>query len=165
MDRLKTFRKYIIWIIAFYIFTMICTYVGLNATYKDMNKIGTEPNQLTVDIAQATSVNGRIYGKITSNEENNLEGKYIKVQIYTKKGNLAGCKYLKIEDTKLNEPKKFAVTFTAENIGFYKIEIIDDSEETQKEAIKVRDLYKDIFTDEELKMYAIVTLVLTLMLI
>lgn len=165
MDRLKTFRKYIIWIIAFYIFTMICTYVGLNATYKDMNKIGTEPNQLTVDIAQATSVNGRIYGKITSNEENNLEGKYIKVQIYTKKGNLVGCKYLKIENTELNEPKKFAVTFTAEHVGFYKVEIVEDSEEIQKEVIRMRDLYKDIFTDEELKMYAIVTLVLTLILI
>jgi hypothetical protein len=165
MDRLKTFRKYIIWIIAFYIFTMICTYVGLNATYRDMNRIGTWPDGLIVDIAQATSVNGRIYGKVTSNEENNLEGKYIKVQIYTKKGILAGCKYLKIENTKLNEPKKFAVTFTYENIGYYKVEIVEDSVETQKEVIKITDLYKDIFTDEELRMYAIVSLVLTLILI
>lgn len=162
MDRMKTFGKYVVWIILFYIFTMICTYVGFNATYQDINSIGTMPNQITMDIAQATKVNGRIYGKVTSSQENDLNGKYIKVQIYTKSGKLTGTKFLKIENTQINEPKKFAVTFTAENIGFYKIEILDDSEEVQKEILTLSDLYKEVFTDEELKMYAIVTLVLSL---
>lgn len=162
MDRMKTFGKYVLWIIAFYIFTMICAYVGFNATYQDINSIGTMPEQMTIDIAQATKVNGRIYGKVTSKQENDLNGKYIKVQIYTKKGKLTGTKFLKIENTQINEPKKFAVTFTAENIGYYKVDILDDSEDVQEEIESLRDLYKDVFTDEELKMYTIVTLVLGL---
>jgi len=58
-----------------------------------------------------------------------------------------------------------AAPMTYENIGYYKVEIVEDSVETQKEVIKITDLYKDIFTDEELRMYAIVSLVLTLILI
>lgn len=165
MNRIKTFTKYVLWIIAFYIFTMVCTYVGFNSTYKDIDYKGTLPNQVTINLAQSTKVNGRIYGEVTSTAENDLNGKYIKVRIYTEKGNLAGTKYLKIENTKLNEPKKFAVNFTAENINSYTLEILEDTEETQEELKKAIDLFGDKFTDEELKTYAIVTLVLTLMFI
>ena len=82
MGRLKTFRKYIIWIVAFYLFSMLITYVGLNSTYKDISTSNELSNQVKVDIAQATKVNGRIYGEVTNSEENNLNGKYIKVKIY-----------------------------------------------------------------------------------
>ena len=165
MGRLKTFRTYILLLVGFYIFSMVFTYIGLNATYKNINLIETLPNQVNINLAQATTVNGRIYGEITSTQENNLNGKYIKINIYTKTGNFAGTKYLRIEGTNLNEPKKFAVYFTAENIGNYTVEILDDSEEVQKEVNTAIDLYKDIFTDEELRTYAIVTLVLALILI
>ena len=165
MGRLKTFRTYILLLVGFYIFSVVFTYIGLNATYKNINLIETLPNQVNINLAQATTVNGRIYGEITSTQENNLNGKYIKINIYTKTGNFAGTKYLRIEETNLNEPKKFAVYFTAENIGNYTVEILDDSEEVQKEVNTAIDLYKDIFTDEELRTYAIVTLVLVLILI
>lgn len=165
MGRLKTFRTYILLLVGFYIFSVVFTYIGLNATYKNINLIETLPNQVNINLAQATTVNGRIYGEITSTQENNLNGKYIKINIYTKTGNFAGTKYLRIEGTNLNEPKKFAVYFTAENIGNYTVEILDDSEEVQKEVNTAIDLYKDIFTDEELRTYAIVTLVLALILI
>ena len=165
MGRLKTFRTYILLLVGFYIFSVVFTYIGLNATYKNINLIETLPNQVNINLAQATTVNGRIYGEITSTQENNLNGKYIKINIYTKTGNFAGTKYLRIEETNLNEPKKFAVYFTAENIGNYTVEILDDSEEVQKEVNTAIDLYKDIFTDEELRTYAIVTLVLALILI
>ena len=165
MGRLKTFRTYILLLVGSYIFSVVFTYIGLNATYKNINLIETLPNQVNINLAQATTVNGRIYGEITSTQENNLNGKYIKINIYTKTGNFAGTKYLRIEETNLNEPKKFAVYFTAENIGNYTVEILDDSEEVQKEVNTAIDLYKDIFTDEELRTYAIVTLVLALILI
>lgn len=165
MGRLKTFRTYILLLVGFYIFTVVFTYIGLNATYKNINFRENLPDQVVINLAQATTVNGRIYGEVTSTQENNLNGKYIKVEIYNKKEAIAGTKYLKIEGTNLNEPKKFAVYFTADNIKSYKIEIVEDSKETQEDIKRVTDLFKDTFTDEELKTYAIVTLVLLLIFI
>ena len=57
---------------------------------------------------------------------------------------------LKIEDAKINEPKKFVVYFTAENVEKYKIEILEDSEELQKDIKSASEMFKDVFTDKEL---------------
>ena len=116
MDRIKTFGKYVIWIILFYLFTMLMTYIGFNSAYRNMEQETDLPKQIKIDVAQSTKVNGRIFGEVTSTEENDLNGKYIKVQIFNRRDALVGTKYLKIEDAKINEPKKFVVYFTAENI-------------------------------------------------
>lgn len=150
MGRLKTFRKYIIWVILCYLFTMLMTYIGLNSTYKDMEKNAEIPSQVKIDIAQATKVNGRIFGEVTSTEENDLNGKYIKIQIYNKKNELVGAKYLKIEETKINEPKKFVSYFTAENVETYSIDIVDDSDELQSEIKSMSELFKGVFKEKEL---------------
>ncbi len=150
MGRLETFRKYIIWIILFYLFTMLMTYIGFNSSYKNIESDVEIPSQTKIDIAQSTKVNGRIFGEVTSTEENDLNGKYIKVQIFNRRDALVGTKYLKIEDAKINEPKKFVVYFTAENVEKYKIEILEDSEELQKDIKSVSEMFKDVFTDKEL---------------
>lgn len=160
MGRLKTFRKYILWIVGFYIFSTLLIYIGLNTTYKDINNIESIPECVDVEVAEATKVNGRIYGKITNSEQNNLNGKFLKVQIYNYRNEYVATKYLEIKDTNLNEPKKFAVYFTAENIKGYTIEILEKTEKVEEEKIKAENLFKDIFTNTELKKYAIITLVL-----
>ena len=106
MGRLKTFGKYILWIVGFYVFTMIITYVGFNATYKNINTFSDIPENVNVVLAQATKVNGRIYGEVTSTKENNLNGKYLRVKIFTESKNYAGTRYIKIENTEENVPKK-----------------------------------------------------------
>ena len=150
MGRLETFRKYIIWIILFYLFTMLMTYIGFNSSYKNIESDVEIPSQTKIDIAQSTKVNGRIFGEVTSTEENDLNGKCIKVQIFNRRDALVGTKYLKIEDVKINEPKKFVVYFTAENVEKYKIEILEDSEELQNDIKSVSEMFKDVFTDKEL---------------
>lgn len=160
MDRIKTFRKYIIWIILFYIFTMIMTYVGLNSTYRNMTPKEEIGNPLKIDIAQSTKVNGRIMGEVTSTEENQLDGKYIKIQIYNKRDDLMGVKYLKIENTKINEPKKFVAYFTAEDVEYYDVEIINDSDEARKEMDSITERFKDVFNEKELQKGIIWTFVL-----
>lgn len=157
MGRIKTFAKYIIWLVAFYLFAMLMMYIGLNSSYKNIELSDENSEQIKIDIAQATKVNGRIYGEITSTEENNLNDKYIKVQIYNKKDELIGTKYLKIENTVVNEPKKFIVYFSAENIEKYSVDIVENAE---KEKEETDILYKRVFTDEELKQYAIIGLLL-----
>lgn len=150
MGKLKKFRKYIIWIILMYIFTMAMTYIGFNSTYENMEVKTDIPEQIKIDIAQSTKVNGRIFGEVTSTEENDLNGKYIRVEIYNRKDKTVGIKYLKIENTNINEPKKFIVYFTAENVESYKIEIVEDSEELQLEIKSMVEKFKDVFTDKEL---------------
>ena len=163
MDRLKTFGKYILWIVGFYIFSLVLTYIGFNATYKNIHSVNKIPEQINIVLAQSTKVNGRIYGEVTSTEDNDLNGKYIKVQIYTRYNNFAGTRYLKIENTEPNVPKKFAVNFKAENIKYYTVEIIDEDEQSAEEIEKIENLYKDIFTKEEIKTYVIAWLVIKLL--
>ena len=56
MDRVQTFTKYVIWVIAFYFFSSFMIYVGLNTTYKNIKTNKDFPEGVKVEIAQATSV-------------------------------------------------------------------------------------------------------------
>ena len=160
MDRLKTFRKYVLWVVGFYILSTVLIYIGLNSRYQNMKYSGELPGNVVIKLAQSTKVNGKILGEIKSTEDDILNGKYIKVDIYTSKFSHAGTKYIKIENTEVNVPKKFAVYFTAENIEYYTVEIVSDSEETEQNKKRAIDLFGNEFTDEELKKYAIITLLL-----
>ena len=63
MDRMKTFLKYTLWLILFYIFSNLMIYLNIETTYQN---IGRKDNleQVTVYQAQATKKHGRIKGKI-----------------------------------------------------------------------------------------------------
>lgn len=165
MGRLKTFLKYIIWIVSLAAFSALLIYIGLNSTYKNIESIQKPISQINVEIAQATTVNGKIYGKVTNTEENYINDKYIRVEIFNKRMESMGTKYLKIEDLDVGRTKLFAVNFTAENIKYYTIDIVEDSAKTAEEAKKTEDLYKDIFTKEELKQRAIIGLLLYMLLV
>ena len=164
MGRLKTFGKYILWIVGFYLFTMLLTYVAFNATYKNINTFLEVPENVNIVLAQATKVNGRIYGEVTSTKENNLEGKYIRVRIFTGNNNFAGTRYIKIQNTEENVPKKFAVNFKAENIKYYTVELIDEEEQSEEHIAKVEELYKNVFSIEKMKKYVIIWLVIKLLI-
>ena len=159
MDRLKTLRKYIIWLIAFYLFSMFFIYIGLNARYNNIDSNGEVPGNVKIELAQATSVNGRIFGKITSTEADNLNGKYLKVDIFSKRDELIGTKYLKLDNLKLNEPNRFAVYFSAQNIKKYSVDILDYSEELLKEESRVKEMYKKVFRDQDMPIWLIILLV------
>lgn len=165
MGKLKTFLKYIIWIVSLAVFSALLIYIGLNSTYKNIEAIQKPISQINVEIAQATTVNGKIYGKVTNTEENYINDKYIRVEIFNKRMESMGTKYLKIEDLDVGRTKLFAVNFTAQNIKYYTIDIVEDSVKTAEEAKKAEDLYKDIFTKEELKQRAIIGLLLYMLLV
>ena len=144
MGRIRTFEKYIIWVVAFYLFTMLLTYIGLNSTYRNIESLDEMPEGVKIDLSQATSVNGRILGEVTSTENNNLNGKYLKVDIFSKDNQLIGSKYLEINDTNLNEPKKFAVYFSAENVKKYSVDILENNEQTRQMGMRAKELFKKI---------------------
>ena len=159
MDRMKTLRKYAFWVILFFLFSTFISYIGLNTRYKNLDTKGEVPGGVKINMAQTTSVNGRIFGEITSTENNDLNGKYLKVDLFSKRNELIGTKYLKLENLNLNEPKKFAVYYSAEGIKSFTIDVQNYSEELERETIRVRELYNKVFRNEDMPLWLMVLLV------
>ena len=78
MDRMKTFLKYIIWFVLFFFFSNFIISVGLNSSYRDINR-KDNIEQVQITQAQATLVNGRIKGTIKNSDKDYLTGKYVKI--------------------------------------------------------------------------------------
>ena len=102
MDTIKTYIKYIIWIVLFWILSDILIYYGINSTYKDIENKSEIPNQIMIETAEATKVNGRIKGKIANSEENDLSEKYLKIDLYADSGNLLATEYEDIGKLRAN---------------------------------------------------------------
>ena len=150
MDTIKKFAKYAIWLILFWILSDILIYFGINSTYKDIERKGEISSQITVNNAEATVVNGRINGFITNNDENDLSGKYIKVNLYAKSGNLLGTNYLQIGNLGVIETKNFETYFKIQDVKSYDISIVDE---------KVKDTESDgNFMEEDLTKAGIIAL-------
>ena len=149
MDRIKTFAKYAIWLILFWLLSDILIYYGINSTYKDIQAKSEILNQIKVDNAEATKVNGRIKGTITNNEENNISGKYLKVNLYADSGNLLGTSFLEIGELENNQTKNFETYFKIQDVKSYDIGIVDE---------KVEEEMIGAFTNEEITRFGVLTL-------
>ena len=121
MDRMKTFAKYAIWVILFWILSDILIYYGINTTYKTISRRNE---------TEATKVNGRIKGAVTNTEENNISGKYIKIDLYSERGNVLGTKYLDIGNLEPNQTTQFETYFKIQDVKSYDVTISDEKVET-----------------------------------
>ena len=126
MDRMKTFAKYALMALGVYIFTSIVIFIGFNLNYKDIKCNNAFPEQISIEKAEATSTTGRIYGYVTNLKENNVNGKYIKVEIYNTDNEKDEVQYLKINDAKYDENKMFKVFFKTDNAKYCNIDIVDN---------------------------------------
>lgn len=126
MDKMKTFAKYALMVIGIYIFTSIVVFIGFNLNYKDIECNNQFAEQISIEKAEATSTTGRIYGYVTNFKENNVNGKYIKVEIYDKDNEKAEVQYLKIQDVKYGKKKMFKVFFKTDNAKYCNINIVDN---------------------------------------
>ena len=149
MDRVKTFFIYFILIVVFFIYSQIMIYMGIVTTYKYKNVDikTTIPIEASV---KATSVNGIANITITDTKED-IKGKYLKLECYSKHDTLMGTKYIKIEEINTEEPKNIEIRF-----NYSKVEraIIDIVEEKQVEEENVKE--EDKISDEEMGLAAII---------
>lgn len=122
MNRVKTFAKYALWIILFWIFSDILINVAINTTYKNINRIGEIPNGIQVIEMEATAVNGRI--KLIVNNTQ-LSGKYVKINLYSDLENLLGTQYLSIGNISEGEQKEISTYFKIPEVKKYEITIED----------------------------------------
>ena len=145
MDQLKKFAKYIIWILLLYLFTKIVVFIGMNADYKPMQNNDSLPSCITILKAEATGANGRIYGNIINNQNEDINDKYIKINIYDENYELRGTKYIEINGVGKNYPTKFELHFKSSKIEYYDISIVDKKDENTAK------LFEDIFISDDLK--------------
>ena len=92
-----------------------------------MQNIGTIPTGIQVSQIQSTKVNGRIKLSI-ENEE--LSGKYIKIDLYSDMGNVLGTQYIEIGNISKDETKNIETYFKISDIKAYEISIVDEMGET-----------------------------------
>ena len=142
MRAVKQFAKSVRWIILFWILSDILIYYGLNSTYKDIENKGDNLQQVVITSAEATKVNGRIIGKISNNEESDLNDKYLKINLYAESGNLLATEYVEIGKLRANEVKSFETYFKMQDVKTYDINIVDEKEENTTGVFMTEDMTK-----------------------
>lgn len=137
MGTMTKFRNYALWIIGFFIISVILE----NALIADMYKpiAGTSDGnvvfsgqvntdlEVTVSDARATKINGYLVINIK-----NTTGKYIekccaKIELFTARGVLASTKYVDISKFEVNETKQFKINFKGEEITSYAVTLVEDA--------------------------------------
>lgn len=141
MDRMKTFLKYALWLILFYIFSNLMIYLNLETTYQN---IGRKDNlsQVTVYQAQATKVNGRIKGNIYNNAENKIKNNYLRIDLYSERDNYLGSKYIEVSNMRDNETREIEIYFKVQDVEYYEMKFVDEKEEGELPEM-LKDLTKE----------------------
>ena len=65
MSRIKTFCKYILLLVGFYILSNILIFFGINTSYNNLSIKDSIPEQVHITDASATLVNGRVKGYLS----------------------------------------------------------------------------------------------------
>lgn len=154
MDRVKQLATYVFWGILLLIFSRLIIYVGLNIGYDPIQNNRDIPSQIKILKAEATGVSGRIYGEIYNSEKYDVNGSYIKVNIYDNDFELRGTKYIEIVGVEYNKSKLFELHFQSNQIEYYNIDIVEEKDENTAK------LFDDIFISDDLKLRALCSLLI-----
>lgn len=150
MDRVKTLFKYALWLVLFIIFSNFLINVGLNSTYKPIER-KDNVEQVNIYQAEATLVNGRIRGLI-KNTNGELSGKYVKIDFYSERDVLLGSNYVQIGN---EEEQSLEVLFKQDDVKSYEISIVAQKEPGEEISIIPEDL-----TTSEIVVATVITLLI-----
>ena len=150
MDRVKTLFKYALWLVLFIIFSEFLINVGLNSTYKSIER-KDNVEQVNIYQAEATLVNGRIRGLI-KNTNGELSGKYVKIDFYSERDVLLGSNYVQIGN---EEEQSLEVLFKQDDVKSYEISIVAQKEPGEEISIIPEDL-----TTSEIVVATVITLLI-----
>ena len=141
MDRMKTFLKYFLMVVAFYIFSNLVISGLLKVTYTDIRDYEINVTQAFVDVTEARTSkrNGYVNGIVKNNTNQIIENKYLKFSMLSKNGNVLGEKYVKVEKLEPGELRKYEVKYDYDNVKTFKIEMVD----TKPEEVDFFELVKD----------------------
>lgn len=135
---MKKFLIYALLLIGFFIFSNFLISVGLNSTYQDIQR-EDHHSEITVYQAEATYVNGRIRGILTNTKGENLQGKFLEIELYSKRDVLLGRSYIEIDDIKKDETQNFELLFKAKEVDHYQVGIVEEKQPGQELEIIPRE--------------------------
>lgn len=142
MDRIKTFLKYALILIGFYILSNILIFFGINTSYDNLKVKGDIPEKVNITTSCATLVNGKVKGYLSNTDF--ISDKYIKFNFYTDTDSLVATKFLKVSDLKDNE---FNFYFKLNYIDSYSVELVNESHDTSE--------FEKFFSFKEYRKYKI----------
>ena len=131
MKRVKTLFMYALWVILFIIFSEFLINVGLNSSYKPIER-RDNVSQVNVYQAEATLVNGRIRGLITNSETDNISNKYLEFDFYSERDVYLGKKIININELQPGETQNFEILFKLEDVDYYTVSVLDERPEGEE---------------------------------
>lgn len=140
MDKMKKIFLYILIIVVFFVFSNFLINVGINSTYKQIERKDDNLSQVVIYQAEATKVNGRVKGLITNDSENKISNKYLKIDFYSERDVNMGSKYIEINSEEEKIPIEFY--FKLNNVSYYKMSLVDEKEEQGEIEFIPNDLNK-----------------------
>lgn len=139
---MKTFLKYAIWIILFFIFSNIMIKLNIETTYQN---IGRKDNlqQVSIYQAQATKINGRIKGTIQNKGDNKITNDYLRIDLYSERDVFLGSKYIDVSSMREDETKDFEIYFKVQNVDYYELSFTNEKKEGE-----FTEIFRDLTTGE-----------------
>ena len=131
--RMRVFLCYLLIFVVFFIFSDVMIYFYTKSLYQPMDSYEinvTEP-EVTVTLAEATTMNGNIKGTIKNTTNETIENEYLKFDFFTPRDVNVGVKYLEIDRLEPGEEKKYEMGFRYENVTSVEI-----SKATEEDTLK-----------------------------
>lgn len=120
--------KIVLLVVGGFLLTSFLIFIGFNVNYKPIELKAELPNVITIEKAEATKVQARVYGRIRNTDESDFNGKYIKVSLYNANNENISTEYLKIENLGKDENKLFRANFNAEKAKSYTVDLVDSNQ-------------------------------------
>lgn len=131
MARMKTFITYFLCLVGFIFLSYLLENGLIGNMYVKLAGDATSfsNGDIVVDDidAKASNVNGYMSFKLTDNSQDGKD-KYLKIDLFNKKGNLVATKYLKVNNLDENNQKDYQVKIRGQQIRGYKISVLDEDE-------------------------------------
>ena len=145
MSRMKTFFKYALAVILFYVFSNVMINAFLKVSYTNISNYDINVTEAFVDVTEAkvSKRNGYINGIVKNNTDRIIENKYLKFSMLSKNGNVLGEKYVRIDKLQVNQLRNFEVKFDYDDVKSFKIDITD----TKPEEVDFLELVKTNLND------------------
>lgn len=141
MSRMKTFFTYLILLLLFYVFSSVIGYMFVRSTVKDIreDEIAFQNPAISISEAKASRVHASIKGKIKSEENQDIQFKYVKIDMISKMGNVVSSKYIDVSDIAKGGEMEFSVKTNAENIEKYRMSLTDINDTNEVE-VKIHEI-------------------------
>ena len=117
--------KIVLLVVAGFLLSGFLIFIGFNVNYKPIELKSEFPNQISIEKAEATKVQARVYGYVQNSSEIDLNSKFIKVSVFNSNNENVETKYLKIENLEKNERRLFKAFFNAKEVKSYSVDIVN----------------------------------------